>query len=81
MLGHNRQLGVMMLDNQSASIVAAGNVGSAKSALNSTGDMELICDLPPVEIGNRVWSDSNAGIQDINEPGVANLTNSTMTMH
>lgn len=57
--GQNRQLGVMMLDNQSGSIVAAGNVGSAKSALNSTGDMELICDLPPVEF-YRVGSDTNA---------------------
>jgi uncharacterized repeat protein (TIGR01451 family) len=32
------------------------------------GDVELMCDLAPIEIGNRVWNDSNSnGIQDPGE--------------
>ena len=35
------------------------------------GDLELVMDAIPVEIGNRVWLDSNAnGIQDANEAGI-----------
>jgi hypothetical protein len=35
------------------------------------GDVELMCDLAPLEIGNRVWRDLNDnGVQDPNEPGV-----------
>ena len=35
------------------------------------GDGKLLCDLPPIEIGNRVWFDDNRdGIQDTYEPGI-----------
>lgn len=35
------------------------------------GDLEVLCDAPPTEIGNRVWSDANGnGIQDAGEPGI-----------
>lgn len=35
------------------------------------GDIELVCALPPLEIGNYVWCDDNRnGIQDACEPGV-----------
>ncbi len=37
------------------------------------GDVELLCDaMPYLEIGNRVWNDSNGdGIQDANEDGIS----------
>jgi uncharacterized repeat protein (TIGR01451 family) len=39
------------------------------------GDLELLCDLPPIEIGNRVWLDSNGnGIQDPDETPIAGIT-------
>jgi len=35
------------------------------------GDIELICEEPPIEIGNLVWCDDNVnGIQDANEKGI-----------
>ncbi|RYF75355.1 MAG: hypothetical protein EOO39_07050, partial [Cytophagaceae bacterium] len=39
------------------------------------GDVELLCDLAPIQIGNRVWIDSNNnGIQDPGEPALAGVT-------
>lgn len=39
------------------------------------GDVEVICDPAPIQIGNRVWIDSdNDGIQDAGETGVAGVT-------
>jgi len=47
-----------------------GNQGKA----TGIGDIELLTDLPPVEIGNRVWLDSDLdGIQDANESGIAGI--------
>lgn len=43
---------------------------------NGLGDIELNAFYPnvPIEIGNRVWNDINGnGIQDANEPGIANV--------
>ncbi len=38
------------------------------------GDVELLCDSAPIEIGNYVWIDSNSdGIQDANEPALSNV--------
>jgi SdrD B-like domain/Domain of unknown function DUF11 len=39
------------------------------------GDVELLCDAAPIEIGNRVWHDINAnGVQDPGEPGLNGIT-------
>ena len=39
------------------------------------GDVELLCDPAPIEIGNLVWLDTNVdGIQDPNEPGIEGVT-------
>jgi uncharacterized repeat protein (TIGR01451 family) len=35
------------------------------------GDIEPLCNLPPLEIGNRIWTDSTPnGVQDANETGI-----------
>lgn len=42
---------------------------------NGLGDVAYICDAAPIEIGNRVWKDSNGnGVQDATEPGIPNVT-------
>ncbi|AYQ33346.1 SdrD B-like domain-containing protein [Runella sp. SP2] len=39
------------------------------------GDLEALCDVAPVQIGNRLWIDTDKdGVQDpCNEPGIANV--------
>ncbi len=38
-------------------------------------DMEALCDLAPIQIGNRVWHDADGnGIQDAGENGIAGVT-------
>jgi SdrD B-like domain/Secretion system C-terminal sorting domain len=38
------------------------------------GDLELLRELPPIEIGNRVWNDANGnGIQDAGEAGIGSV--------
>lgn len=42
---------------------------------NGLGDLEALCNAAPIEIGNRVWSDTNKnGRQDPGENGIANVT-------
>jgi hypothetical protein len=42
---------------------------------NGLGDLELITKLAPIEIGNRVWIDTDGdGIQDPSEPPLAGVT-------
>ena len=42
---------------------------------NGLGDIELLCNVAPIEIGNRVWLDQdNDGIQDPGEVGISGLT-------
>ncbi len=39
------------------------------------GDLELLCDAAPIQIGNRAWLDLDGdGIQDPEEPPLANVT-------
>jgi hypothetical protein len=46
---------------------AIGDIGKA----NGLGDLELLQAAAPIEIGNRVWTDSDGdGIQDANETGL-----------
>ncbi|MFZ1569076.1 MAG: SdrD B-like domain-containing protein [Thiolinea sp.] len=38
------------------------------------GDLEILCDTPSLEIGNRVWQDSDSdGVQDAGEPPMAGV--------
>lgn len=42
---------------------------------NGMGDLEALCPAAPLEIGNRVWQDTDAdGVQDPGEPGLAGVT-------
>ncbi len=39
------------------------------------GDLELLCNMAPIEIGNYVWRDYDGdGVQDPGEPGLAGVT-------
>jgi SdrD B-like domain/IPTL-CTERM motif len=39
------------------------------------GDLEALCNLAPLEIGNRIWKDLNGnGVQDPGEPPIAGVT-------
>ncbi len=41
---------------------------------NGLGDLEVLCDLAPVQIGNRAWFDTDAdGVQDPSEPALAGV--------
>ena len=41
---------------------------------NGMGDIEVLCDAAPLEIGNRVWLDANGnGVQDPGEPPIPNV--------
>ena len=42
---------------------------------NGLGDLEALCNAQPLEIGNRVWTDTNGnGKQDAGEAGINGLT-------
>ncbi len=46
------------------------NMGKA----NAVGDLELLTDAQPIQIGNRIWFDTDAdGLQDAGEAGVNNV--------
>ncbi|MBU6349568.1 MAG: hypothetical protein KGS73_05415, partial [Chloroflexi bacterium] len=50
---------------------ATGYMGKAVGV----GDLEVLCDPAPLQIGNRVWDDLDGdGVQDPNEPGLSGLT-------
>ena len=51
------------------------SVPGAAGKAAGLGDIEPLCDLAPIEIGNRVWSDTDRdGVQDAGEAGLANIT-------
>lgn len=57
----------------SVQIYESNNVATYGKA-NGLGDLEIGCDLAPVQIGNRVWRDTNNnGIQDPGEPSLAGV--------
>ena len=73
---HSNTGGTKRLNNSDGSVANtfevftsadAGTLGKA----NGLGDLELLCDPAPIQIGNRVWRDDNAnGIQDPCEPAI-----------
>ncbi len=58
-------------------VYASGGSGAGRhwAKSNGLGDLELLCDAAPLEIGNLVWNDQNGnGIQDAGEPGINGVT-------
>ncbi|MEM7129291.1 MAG: SdrD B-like domain-containing protein [Chloroflexota bacterium] len=74
--------GVIWLDNSDGSRrrsyqVFDRNAGGGSTTFGKAaglGEIELLCDPAPIELGNRVWYDANDnGIQDPGESGIANV--------
>ncbi|WP_028490236.1 SdrD B-like domain-containing protein [Thiothrix lacustris] len=70
--------GVSWLSNTSGDkldsfeIVSTTDQDFAKAS--GMGDLEVMCDEAPLEVGNRVWQDTNGnGIQDADEAGIDNV--------
>jgi hypothetical protein len=72
--------GTMALSNISGGdkwryVVYDNTTPGASGKAAGLGDLELLCDPAPIEIGNRVWVDADGdGLQDANEVGLANIT-------
>ncbi|MEB4590783.1 SdrD B-like domain-containing protein, partial [Candidatus Thiothrix sp. Deng01] len=71
--------GVRWLSNTSGAsqknfeIISMSDSDFGKTA--GLGDLELMCGPAPLEIGNRVWLDTNQnGVQDADESGLANVS-------
>ena len=75
--------GFLWLNNTNGSRISGYDVFIGTS-LNSTndfnkgngmGDVELLCDRAPIEVGNRVWNDPNSnGVQDAGEANYNGVT-------
>jgi len=70
--------GAMWLDNKDGSTDYAweGYIGSTQffGKGNGFGDIEYMCDCPPLQIGNRIWLDSDEdGVQDPSEAPIAGV--------
>lgn len=51
-----------------------GTITGVRTKAIGLGDMELQCELAPLEIGNRVWIDTDGdGVQDANEMGLPDI--------
>ena len=74
------QGGVTWLSNQTGERVGAYRVYASNPSVvfgkaAGLGDLEAICDAAPVEIGNRVWIDTNRnGLQEPGEKPIAGIT-------
>jgi uncharacterized repeat protein (TIGR01451 family) len=72
--------GVTWLSNQTGERTGAYRVYDQNPSVvfgkaAGLGDLEAICDAAPLEIGNRVWIDTNRnGLQEPGEPPVAGVT-------
>ncbi|WP_293682485.1 SdrD B-like domain-containing protein, partial [Spirosoma sp. 48-14] len=72
--------GIRKLSTQNGSLVDGFLIYNAQDPgvygkSNGLGDLELLCDPAPIEIGNRVWKDTNNnGVQDPGEPALAGVT-------
>lgn len=70
--------GELALDNTTGAKIVANSItlysgagGGVQYKANGLGDLELACNVAPIQIGNRVWRDDNKnGIQDPCEPAI-----------
>jgi hypothetical protein len=62
-------------DNGSYQLYGDSGVNDIFGKANGLGDLEVICQTAPVEVGNRIWKDTNAnGVQDPEESPIAGVT-------
>lgn len=55
--------------------IGEGNNSGLFGKSNGLGDIELLCELAPIQVGNYVWLDTNGdGVQDPDEVGIENVT-------
>ncbi|WP_164992573.1 SdrD B-like domain-containing protein [Streptomyces sp. L2] len=68
--------GVAWIDRASGTRTPEGNYLNADfGKARGMGDLEVLCDQAPLQLGNRVWQDTNEnGIQDPGEAPVAGAT-------
>jgi SdrD B-like domain len=67
--------GVTWVNNDTGVKVTGRTITQSFQKANGLGDLEALCDLAPVQVGNQVWIDTNNnGIQDAGEPPVAGVT-------
>ena len=60
--------------NRQYEVYASTSDGSTFGKANGLGAIAVGCDPAPIEIGNRVWQDTdNDGIQDPGEPGISGV--------
>ena len=72
--------GVMWFNNKTGAREHTFHVASPTTGKSAgMGELEILCDQSPLEVGNRVWNDTDKdGIQDANESGIGN-TSVTLT--
>ncbi len=59
------------IDNWYTNVTSMDQANGYNGKSHSMGDIELLTDAAPVEVGNRVWLDTNRnGIQDAGEAGI-----------
>jgi hypothetical protein len=62
--------------------LAAPNNGIGFTKGNAMGDVEFITDMPAIEVGNRIWFDTNGnGIQDAGETTAGVPTGTTVNLY
>ncbi|MEV6239834.1 SdrD B-like domain-containing protein [Lentzea sp. NPDC051838] len=71
----NRADGTMENAQHSNSYEISNQTTEGWGKANGLADLEALCDLAPVQLGNRVWFDTDGdGTQDGDEPAVAGVT-------
>ena len=61
--------------NSGGGAVLYGSDAFGYGKANGVGDLEVLCAPQPIEIGNRIWKDTDKdGIQDANEIGIDGVT-------
>jgi len=71
--GYGSRIGGVSLRTSASGLTWGLNASFDKG--NGLADLEVVCDQTPMQIGNRVWIDTDRdGIQDPDEPAVAGVT-------
>ncbi|MCA0353764.1 MAG: hypothetical protein LCH85_17360 [Chloroflexi bacterium] len=72
--------GILWLNNSTGARTRAYRIYDSNAQPNTLakagglGDLEALCDAAPIEIGNRIWNDTDSdGVQDADENALANV--------